>query len=150
MIPLGHVSFWTYFILAIIGLGAVGVWVELFRWMLTAESGTEGMLTAIYTYFPAVAAGATLQLVMASDDKHVRSFSMLLAFVIGATVVPHALGLVKVVGSFLWGLVGTVFSLGLWWIANGANQDFLDLTPVDSLGGDSSMEPKGNIGDFNV
>lgn len=81
--PLGHFSFWTYFILAIIGLGAVGVWVEVVRWKLAPEPETSGIITAIDTYFPAVAAGATLQLVMASREKYVRSFSILMASIIG-------------------------------------------------------------------
>lgn len=148
--PLGHFSFWTYFILAIIGLGAVGVWVEVVRWKLAPEPETSGILTAIYTYFPAVAAGATLQLVMASREKYVRSFSILMASIIGAVALPHSVGLVREIGAFSWGFFGTVLALVLWWVANGTNQDFLDSTPEDSLGGNLADEPKGDTGGFNV
>lgn len=148
--PLGHVSFWTYFILAIIGLGAVGVWVEIVRWMLAPEAETSGILTAIYTYFPAVAAGATLQLVMASREKYVRSFSILMASLIGAATVPHSVGLVKETTAFSWGLCGSLLALTLWWVANGTNQDFLDSTPEDSLGGNLADEPTGDTRGFNV
>jgi hypothetical protein len=148
--PVGHVSFWTYFVLAIVIFGAAGIWVEAYRFFIAPQPEPSGILTAIYTYFPAVAAGATLQLVMASQDKHVRSFSMFAAVVIGIAAVPHALGLVAKTASFSWGLFGTAAALLLWWIANGANQDFLDSAPVDSLGGDVTGEPSGDVGDFNV
>lgn len=148
--PLGHFSFWTYFVLAVIALGAVGIWVEVVRWWLAPEPDPSGILTAIYTYFPAVAAGATLQLIMASPEKYVRSFSILMAALIAVAVLPHSVGLVKETGAFSWGAFGTALALCLWWVANGTNQDFLDSTPEDSLGGNLADEPRGDTGGFNV
>ena len=59
--PIGHFSFWAYLALAVVGFSGLGVWVEVFRlWRGTGD--THAVLTALYTYFPAVAVSAALQL----------------------------------------------------------------------------------------
>lgn len=148
--PIGHVSFWTYLLIAIVGAGAVGVWVEIVRWMLSPKNEASGILTAIYTYFPAIAAGAALQLQMDAQDKPIRSFSIFCTALAGVLVLPHSLGLVESSGAFVIGLFGTGFAIWLWWIANGCNPSFLDSNPTDSLGDNPSAAPAGNTGGFTV
>lgn len=143
--PIGQVSFWTYFIVAIAGFGALGVWVEVVR----ASPAPDGLLTAIYTYFPAIAAGSALQMQMDAKKEHqqyLRSFCVLSGFFIFLFMIPFMNGS----KSFIWGGVGIVASLLLWWVANGVNPSFLDIDPKDSLGASPDAELSGDTGGFNL
>ena len=149
--PFGHVSFWVYFLVAIVGAGAVGIWVECVRWLLPSKNESDGVLTALYTYFPAIAAGSALQMLMdaqKSSEKHIRSFSIFCSAVTALLIFPHAFGLINISFAFLLGIFGSAFSLWLWWIANGSNPSFLDIDPSDSLGPDPKSDPAGNTGGF--
>ena len=151
--PLKHVSFWTYLLVAILGIGAVGFWVETVRFALAEKSEIDSILTALYTYFPAIAAGAGLQLFMDSkreEMQYMRSFSILSIFIVGIFTVPYSTGIAKSLWAAIWGGVGVVVSIWLWWMANGCNPSFLDIDPEDSLGGDPKSEPAGNTDGFQV
>jgi hypothetical protein len=149
--PFGHVSFWVYLTVAIVGAGGVGIWVECVRWLLSSKNESDGVLTAIYTYFPAIAAGSALQMLLDAQkpsEKHIRSFSIFCTALAGVFVLPYALGLIKTFPAFIFGMVGSAFSLWLWWIANGSNPSFLDIDPNDSLGSDPKSDPAGDTGGY--
>jgi len=147
--PIGQVSFLTYFIVAIVGFGALGIWVEMARATAAKEFEPDGLLTAIYTYFPAIAAGAALQMQMDARKEHqqyLRSFCVLSWFVIFLFALPFMNGS----KTFFWGIVGIVASLLLWWVANGINPSFLDIDPKDSLGASPDGDLSGDTGGFNL
>ncbi len=151
--PIGHISFLTYLLVAIVGAGAVGIWVEIIRAYLSEKHETENILTAIYTYFPAIAASAALQMLMDAKKEHqqyLRSFCILCIFIVGVLTVPYITGLTKTFWAYVFGLIGILASLWLRWIANGCNPSFLDIDPNDSLGANPKSDPAGNTGGFTV
>lgn len=148
--PLSHVSFWSYFFLAIILFGPAGVWVELFRLLKSNSGELDGLLTAIYTYFPAIVAGAGAQLIMDGPPKPVSSFVMVWIAISFVLVMPHFTGLIKPTNSLYIGCLGTAMAFFLWWVANGENPSYLDSHPSDALGAAPSSEPAGDASNFTV
>lgn len=147
--PIGQVSFLTYFIVAIIGFGALGIWVEVGRAMQAKQFEPDGLLTAIHTYFPAIAAGAALQMQMDARKEHLqylRSFCVLSGFGVLLFAIPFMNGS----KTFVWGAIGIGASLLLWWVANGVNPNFLDIDPEDSLGASPDADLSGDTGGFNL
>lgn len=150
--PLGHISFLTFLIVAIVGLGALGIWVEIIRAFSVSKYETDNILTAIYTYFPAIAAGSVLQMLMdAKSEKQqfLRSFCVLSGFVVAVLTVPYINGL-KSCWAYLFGIIGIFSSVWLWWIANGCNPSFLDIDPNDSLGANPKSNPAGSTSGFTI
>ncbi|WP_139791112.1 hypothetical protein [Chromobacterium violaceum] len=150
--PIGQMTFWTFFLVAVIGIGALGLWVECYKAWPFWENKTDGILTAIYTYFPAIAGGSALQMLMDNrkeTQQHMRSFCVLSGAVIFLLTLPFMSG-VSPIWGFIWGLFGIIASLLLWWVANGVNPSFLDIDPSDSLGANPSTPPAGDAGGFNL
>ncbi len=91
--PIPHFSFWVYLFVAVLGAGALGFWVEVIR-LLRGDSDTGSVLTAIYTFFPALAAGATLQMSLDErEKKYVISFAYLAGAVVFLLTLPRALNM---------------------------------------------------------
>lgn len=149
--PVGHVSFWFYLIGAIVVVGGLGVWVEVYQ--ATQRPNAPSVLTAIYTYFPAVAAAGSFQMNLEADDmKYVRSFALGAFGLVLVAVIFQALHVFgDGVWSFVVGIVGSIAALLLWWIANGKNPSFQDaVNPKDSLGADPSTEVSGGASSIKV
>ncbi len=151
--PIGQVSFWVYLTVAVIGVGAIGIWVEVSRAVDASKFDAKGLITAIYTYFPAIAAGSALQLMMdASKEEH----KFLRSFCVGSTAIVILFTLPFFRGSsnltLLWfcGVCGVIYSLWLWWITNGCSESFLDIDPTDSLGASPDADLSGDTGGYNL
>lgn len=149
--PVGSVSFWVYLVVAILGLGALGIYVELYKFS-NVSCNSESLLTAIYTYFPAVTAGAWLQMTLdANGKKYIVSFAAITMFILILLAFLHAVNLYRTPFlSFVVGIVGICGSTLFWWTANGGNQSFQDFDPTDSLGGRTESEPQGDASGFKV
>jgi hypothetical protein len=150
--PCGHVSFWFYFVFAIIVLGGLGIWVELLK-ALPKSAITDGLVTSIYTYFPAVAAAAAFQIDLDQGKKnYVRSFALASLFIIFIPAIFQATGLIANRGlSLIIGAVFTLAALALWWVANGKNLSLHDdFDPIDSLGADPGSAASGGTSSIKV
>lgn len=148
--PFIHISFFTVLAVSILGIGALGVWVELIRGVSSSKYDWSNFLTAIYTYFPSIAAGSVLQMVMdAKSEKQqfLRSFCILCGFIVAVLTVPYINGL-KSCWAYFFGFIGILSSVWLWWIANGCNPSFQDINPNDSLGPDPKSDPAGDTGGY--
>ena len=148
--PAKHATFVIYFIVAIVGVGALGVWVEIVRALLpTTENGAHvtdlsALRTAIITFSPALAGTASLQIILARSHKSLRAFSML------AMVVTSALALIlgssTAIGDTLALSIGgaaSFFAMWVWWLANAQTTDFLDIDAP--TGGDPSGPVAGSL-----
>ena len=146
--PIPHFSFWVYLVIAVLGAGALGFWVELIRFF-RGTSNTASVLTAVYTFFPALAAGAALQMSLDErEKKYVISFAYLAGTVVLLITLPWALSMGGQNWSIGLGILGTSLATLLWWIANGGNPSFQDFVPSASVGGDASTEPEGDLSQF--
>lgn len=138
--PLGQVSFWTYLILAVWGFGGLGVWVEVIKHVRGADN-IESILTAIYTYFPAVAFGSSMQLIIREDTRrHVRSFALLIGAIL--VIIASLQGLELFYHyEFMWSYIGVLIATILWWCANGSDENLHDNISPDASLGDSPASP---------
>ena len=76
--PTGQVSFWVALIFGVILLGGLGIWVEIYKYATISDANAENVKTAIHTFFPALAFTATLQLILETDRKYLRSSGLAL------------------------------------------------------------------------
>lgn len=155
--PLSHASFVIYFVVAVIAIGGVGFWIELYAYFLHVTPLSEqtdplaALRTAVITFFPALAGSACLQLVWAeSHQKSLRAFGVL--FLCLMTVIALAIS-PSVVGdrwALILGFISSIASLWTWWIANAKQQDLLDINPEAPLGGDKDAKLSGDLSGFTV
>lgn len=153
--PIRHPSFVVFFACAVLGLGALGVWLELYSYIYPDRGGyanreTDALRTALLTFFPAVAGTAAMQLMWAESTKHFRSvaFAILGVFLVVALVISPAR--ISNGSALFFGVVASVMSLWVWWIANAKQADLLDeINPSDSVGGDNvQVKLAGSLDDF--
>lgn len=150
--PCGHVTFWFYFVIAIIFLGGLGIWVEVLK-ALPKSTITDGLITSIFTYFPAVAAAAAIQIDLEQGKKnYVRSFALASLFIIFVPAIFQATGLIANRSwSLVIGALFTLAALSLWWLANGKNLSLHDdFDPRDSLGADPGAAASGGTSSIKV
>ena len=147
--PVGHFSFWVYLFLAVVGFSGLGVWVEVYRfWRGTGDM--HAVLTALYTYFPAVAVSAALQLDLDENDrKYVRSFAFIAFVLTVGMALMHAAELFGR-AALVFGILGSVMSTLLWWIGNGANPSFRDFDANAPLGGPPSTPAGGDTSGYRT
>lgn len=153
--PAKHPSFVLFFIFAVLGLGALGIWLELYSYIYP-ESGrhpsqeTDALRTAMLTFFPAVAGTAAMQLMWAESTKHFRSvaFAILGAFLVVALIISPAR--ITNASALVVGVMASVASLWIWWIANAKQADLLDKINTSAPVGGDDVEVKlsGSLDDF--
>ncbi|WP_338713140.1 hypothetical protein WAC51_01330 [Stenotrophomonas geniculata] len=153
--PAKHPSFVLFFLFAVLGLGALGIWVELYSYIYPesgkhAIQGTDGLRTAMLTFFPAVAGTAAMQLMWAESTKHFRSvaFAILGAFLVVALVVSPAR--ITNASALVVCAMASVASLWTWWIANAKQTDLLDQINTSAAVGGDDVEVRlpGSLDDF--
>lgn len=148
-------SYIVYVLVAIVILGGLGIWTEVVKMALTGNSaGSDGLFTAATTFYPAVVASGTIQLLLIATGNHDR--------------VMTAFGVLVMVLSFATAVLSTVFraqypvlcltvaailvvsSVWVWIVAN-ADDPIYKPVPVDvASGGPTSREPDGDLSDFKV
>lgn len=81
--PLGHVSFVSYFIVAVLIVGGAGIWTELRNYLIfvpTIElpnASLASLRTSAITFFPALAGSSCMQLIWAEDqERSLRAFAV--------------------------------------------------------------------------
>jgi len=156
--PFSHVSFVIYFLVAVIIIGGIGIWIELYAYLLPPSSPATPTVplaplrSAIVTFFPALTASACLQLIWAENEhKFLRSFGVLfltLMTMAALIISPHAMGN----GSALTvGILASLAALWAWWIANAEQKDFLDIDNDAPLGGKTTnAKLSGDLDGFKV
>lgn len=151
--PFSDVPFVFYVLLAIIGLGCLGIWVELIKVVMSSDQPNyDGVLTALATFFPALIGSSSLQLILTSTgnrDKVLVSFGYLISLTAFGAVV-----LISVFHPTLPGLTfgASVFfavvAVWLWWFTNGDDPIYKS-APVDAAsGGDTGKPLKGSTSGF--
>jgi hypothetical protein len=146
--PIGQVSFWVFFLLGVVLFSASGVWVELGKYGLAENGNLNGVRTAIYTFFPALACTATMQIIFSEDDKkYMRS----LGYAVGLILILIGIGLLAFdehfspIVSIFFGGIASIISVLTWWIANGYEQMFYDnLKGDEPTGGNPEAPLKGS------
>lgn len=157
--PLSHVSFVIYFFVAVVIVGGIGFWIELYGYAFSViGDGVQldpvtGVRTAVVTFFPALTGSACLQLIWAESNlKSLRAFGVF--FLAITTVVALLIASTKAVGNTGALAVGCLFTLAsfwAWWIANAKQRDLLDINADAPLGGDTTDGSlPGDLNGFTV
>jgi hypothetical protein len=148
--PAKHPSFVLFFVFAVLGLGALGIWLELYSYIypelgVYQSRKTDALRTAILTFFPAVAGTAAMQLVWAGSTKHFRSaaFAILGAFLVVALITSPSR--ISNTSALVVGVIASLVSLWVWWIANAKQADLLDNPSAPTGGDDVNRKLPGSL-----
>lgn len=146
-----HPTFFFYFLSAVVLAGGCGIWVAVFQQSNAETWEWLPVVSALYTYFPALAAASAFELVLTQNsEKSVRALAIagLITIVL---VVALAIGMAPSWKSFAVCVVGYLLSLGLWFLANAENGNLHDLPPpTTATGGDANATPAGTVADFKT
>lgn len=147
-------SFLVFFVLAVFGLGALGIWLELYALILPDPGSSAGNIArlhsdlsplrvALLTFFPAVAGTSAMQLIWAEKPKHFRSVSVLFLFIFLIAALITSPARVPDWFALTTGTGMSLLSMWVWWIANATQRDLLDeRIDLDSpTGGDDATAP---------
>jgi len=162
--PLFHPTFVLYLLSGVILLGGVPVALEWVRYLLAQHAlesavaarvsatdlpalpSFEPVLTALHTFYPALAWSSAMQInfAEAKTDDRARKSLRALAFVLATVtllmsiLLNAARPLFTEDGSLRFGLLGVLMAVVLWWLANAREQTFLEPLSGDApLGGDA-------------
>ena len=152
--PIGSFTFWVYAIIGIVGFSGLAIWIEVCQYVfgLGKTASMDGIRLAINTYFPAVGCSAALQLFITEREKvYLRSFGYAVSVLLIVFCILSFLLQSKNPGwSLLVGIVCSVASIVVWWIANGADPSFQDVDLETPLGGSTGAPLPGDTSGFSV
>lgn len=152
--PLAQPNFVVFLILAVVGVGGLGFWIELYAYLSAPASPVKTLAatrTAVMTMFPAVVGSAALQAIWAQNDLNFRSiaiFAPAILFVVAIIVGPNAA--ISDAAALTVGLLAWAVSLWVWILVNADAPEFRDhISPTAAIGGDNpSAELPGNLDEF--
>lgn len=142
--PLYSVSFLLYLFTGVVLLGGISIWLEIVRHAIELQSyvpkaglkppSLSGVVTAMHTFYPALAWSATMQIVYADQDKtdkRVKAFALTLgSLTLLMAVIAMAMAAVWLsITSIVVGIVGILLAILLWWIANAKDANLRDTLP---------------------
>jgi hypothetical protein len=152
LFPLSHSSFFFFFIGGVVGLGGIGVWLELealSRIGHTPPTPLGSLRTALIAFFPALAGTSCMQLIWSDESKkYMKSFSTAIMLGAAAIAVMTARPSVSDAAALWIASIASVVALWIWWIANAFQNEFLD-PPDAAVGGDAGAGPlPGDLSDY--
>lgn len=154
--PLSHFSFVAYFFGAVVLFGGLGVWLELYSYLVLTPATHEpahplaSLRTALITFFPALAGSACMQMIWAEQyQKFLRAFAVIALLILAAfalMITPKEVGHGTAINI---GVACSIFALWTWVVANAKQQDLLD---ADAPLGNKNPNAKlaGNLDGFEV
>ena len=138
--PRYSVSFVMYLFTGVVLLGGIAIWLEIVRYAVEAHGmkkgepwpSLSGVLTAVHTFYPALAWSSTMQLVYGEkNDKWLKAVAIGFGSVtlLMAVFAMALAGVWLAVTSMVVGVLGTLIAIFLWWIANAPDPNLKDLLP---------------------
>lgn len=151
--PLRHPSFVLYFVVAVLLIGASGVWLELHKLVFPGVGSPSfaAMRTALATFFPALAGSSCMQVILAEDQqKSLRAVSILLLTVLSVMAIVIAPASVGDVTALAIATLGSIVALWAWWFANAQQRDFQDGVDAPIGKGDPKADLTGTLAGFTA
>jgi magnesium-transporting ATPase (P-type) len=150
--PSQHMTFLSYFILAIFICSAIGFWIPFFV-MIRYGAGEKyeyflSFSQSLTTYALAISATAFVDLILSMNNaeevakkplKNPITFFAIIAFIVVLLLTLWTFTSIPLWLSFSGALLGTLLSWLIWWIANGDNSKLLETKPPSdaATGGDT-------------
>jgi hypothetical protein len=129
--PAFHPSFVMFFIVAIVGVGPTGFWIELYAFVFKCQANAAALRASFVSFVPAFVAATTMQLVWAESEKRsMRAFAILVLAICMLMLVFCGSEAIDDRAGIAWGGVSTVIALWMWWIANAHQKEFQDQSAV--------------------
>ena len=150
-----RVPFIVYVLVAILGLGGLGIWAELVKVVLSDNrDALEGLFISATTYYPAVAGSAAFQLLMiatGNSDRVMTAFGLfVMFFFLVAALLSTVFHAHWPFASLFLAPILAIASIWTWIVANADNPIYKHV-PVDAAsGGSPSRDPKGNLSEFKA
>lgn len=141
---LKHPSYLIFFLIAIVGIGAVGFWIEVYSWWIADPAiPTTSIRTAIVAFVPAFMASTSMQLIWAESNlRSLRATAIfLLAICILGLIFCKSLPVGNAYAVYT-GIFSSVIALWTWWIANANQATFLDGWTPDVTKGPRDVNAK--------
>jgi hypothetical protein len=143
-----------YFWLAVVGVGGAGIWVSLFPRLLhgNIEPDWSALAASLYTFFPAIAVTSAFELVLHNTElRSLRALGVGIIIFIMSWLILCAVHPMPIVATGL-GLIGALFALLLWCVANAENPTFTVTNSTVSSGGevDPGTPIAGEQGDYQT
>lgn len=124
--PVRSVTFYAHLLIAVLVCGGLGIWNTLYQCKLNSQWDLLNIAAALYTYFPAIAAAALIELTH-ERQPYLRSFGLISSvffvciFFFATTTQPNT--------RMIFAGIGALLSILFWWIANGEKDCFKDIDP---------------------
>ncbi|HIE5949096.1 TPA: hypothetical protein ACXN34_007631 [Burkholderia cepacia] len=149
--PIESPTFVLFFFAIVVGIGGVGIWVEIFK--LIRPHGTpdplDGFITSLIAFFFALVGTSCTQLIIEeSESKALRALAqsvLFLAFV-GAVLATAGVGSGQA-GVWSWA-IASIAALVVWWLANAKSPGLRD--PDAPTGGAVTKKLPGNLSDYKT
>lgn len=136
--PVRYPSFIFYFIVIIIMAGGLGAWLLIFQ-IIPSESELD-IPRALTTYAVAILAASLVSIILSKKDEHALLLFALFICVICGFLSLGTFTASKSQDAQIYGIIVTVLSLFLWWVANAENPDLTGLNPNVATGGDPKSQ----------
>lgn len=123
--PFKHPEFVFYYILVIVGVGAIGIYSAIFSQDIP-KNRNDFIISNIASYFLAVIATGCVELIFIQRNNLKRAILLLS---IGAIFLNTFLFFLCIqFSSYLIASIGLFVSLTVWWIANAENTNIIEST----------------------
>ena len=153
--PWKHGPLVMYVVVALVGLGGLGIWVEAVKFILSEEPESyDGIFTAVVTFYPALIGSASFQLLLIATgnvDRTMTAFSVLVLMIsVGSALLLSVFHDRYPTVCLLSAIPLAIFSIWLWSITNVDNPIYKTL-PIDTpSGGSPFRDLKGDISTFEA
>lgn len=151
--PWQHPSFVLYFLVAVVLIGAAGIWLEVHKLLFGAVDCASGsaLRTALITFFPALAGSACMQIVLAEDEqKSMRAVAICLLTVLTAVALCISPATVRETAAIWIAATCSLIALWTWWIANALQTDFQDGNDAPVGKSDPKSDLQGSLVGFKA
>lgn len=128
--PLRHPEYIIYFGLVIIGFGAIGIYAAIFSEKIPGTRN-DFIISNIASYFLAIIATGTVELIFIEEKKIKRSILLLSIAVICFNTVLFFIS--TTYSSYWFASFGLLIALTVWWIANAENPNIIEKTYNDEV-----------------
>ena len=147
--------FLVFVLVAIVGLGGLGIWAELVKVTLSENpERLDGVFTAVAAFYPAVVGSASFQLLLIATgkmDRTITAFGILvLTFTIGAAVLLSIYHALYPIACLIAAVFLVIFSIWLWIVTNADDPIFKPVSVDAASGGSPSRDPKGDLSQFRA
>ena len=145
----------VFVLVAIVGLGGLGIWVELVKALLSeSPEESDGLFTAVATFYPALAGSASCQLILNATgmlNRIITALGILVLFIfLAAAVLVGIFHSQYPFACLISAIILVVFSIWIWIISNADNPIFHPVRIDAASGGSPSRNPKGDLSGFKA